>query len=92
MAELRGAFQQVVYLAVFRDSQNPGGLQALAAGLPVADGPAQQGDLPAYEERAKVADDFPAAAFPGRSAAWSFALRGAVPLLVVAASCAPVAE
>jgi hypothetical protein len=89
-AGLRVAFR-LERRAVYRGSQNPGGLQALAAGLPVVDGRAPQGVLQVYEERAWVAGDFPAAAFPGRSAAWSFALRVVVPLLTVAAFFAPVA-
>jgi len=82
-----------VRLATFRDLQNPAGLPVLAAGLSVADEAALPGGLQAYEEPAWVAGDFPAAVFPGRSAASSFALREAAPLWVeVAASCARVAE
>jgi len=81
----------VVRLAVFRDLQNPAGLPALAAGLLLADEPAWQGDLQAYEERESAGGGPGSAAYPGRSAAWSFVLREAVPLSEETVFFAPVA-
>ena len=80
-------------LAMVRDWQDPAGFPALAAARSTAGVWALQADLPVCEERASGAIDFPDAAFPARSAAWSFVLRGVVPLLAVAAELfAPVEE
>jgi len=83
----------VVRLSMFRDSQNPAGLQVLPAGLSLADEPVRLGDLQVSEEPESAAVGPGSATYPERSAASSSALRGAVPLWVEeAASCARVAE
>src|SRR4051812_1228976 len=76
---------------MIRVLQNPAGLQALSAGPSLADERVRLVDLQVSEEPESAAVGLGSAAYPGRSAAWSFALREAVPLWVEAAFCALVA-
>jgi hypothetical protein len=93
VAGLQGAHQLVELLVQLRGSQDPVEFLALEAARSMEVEQATEDDLPVYGVQEWAAGDFRAAAFPGRSAAWSSALREAAPLLVaVAESFAPVED